>query len=324
MPGMKMHHVFGAKLLLDGAFDLDESFISEYPHSFYMGLQGPDLFFYSASAYIFYRQNIGSTMHNENVMALFEALLRTRNEICNTEEGRKIADAYIAGFMGHYTLDTTCHPYVYCRTQHLRHEGKAAYDFGMHVALETDMDNAYLTHYLGVDPFDYNMAENLTISESERKVIAGLLTKAIAKTFPKKRISYPQTYRSLLQIKLSAKLLLDPYGWKKKLVRGLEEIALGYPVISTMVSSKGVTNYPDPCNEKHKTWYNPWDVSHTLRTESLFDLTITARETLLKRIRMYTDITTADATVPLEESTKKTLDLLSELGDCSYTTGFPI
>ncbi len=324
MPGMKMHHVFGAQLIMKGSFDSDESYIFEHPHCFYMGLQGPDLFFYSASAYALYHKNIGNTMHNERVMAFFEALLSTRDEICNTEEGRNIADAYIAGFMGHYTLDCTCHPYVYCRTKHLQHEGRDAYDFGMHVALETDMDNAYLTHYMNIDPFDYRMEENLSLSKTEKKVISLLVHRSIVKTYPKKRISCPQTYRSLGQIKLCAKLLLDRSGWKKLIVRRFEDIFLGYGVISGMITAKGITKYPDPCNTKHKTWFNPWDPEHTGHTESLYDLTETASETLLRRVRMYTDLMTADQTVPLEEKTKLRLDLLSELGDNSYSTGYPI
>ena len=57
---------------------------------------------------------------------------------------RQIAESYIAGFIGHYLLDTTCHPYVYDRSKSCSDSATA---FAPHVYLETDIDTAFLRHY---------------------------------------------------------------------------------------------------------------------------------------------------------------------------------
>ena len=73
-------------------------------HSAYaLGLQGPDLFFYYLPSYLMHRKNIGDLAHRKDTGQFFANLLQSRKLFAGKKHSLSIADAYICGFMGHYT-----------------------------------------------------------------------------------------------------------------------------------------------------------------------------------------------------------------------------
>ena len=133
MPGFTTHYLFG----LNSFRELEEpdlvSCIRKFPHAFCMGLQGPDIFFYYLPSYVLEGHNIGALAHVRETSAFFQGLIESRNQFSSRTD-LNIAEAYLIGFLGHYTLDTICHPYIYAMT-HYKDKKENAY-FSRHAYLK--------------------------------------------------------------------------------------------------------------------------------------------------------------------------------------------
>ncbi len=334
MPGMKTHDLFGILAAKEGfPAHLQES-VGMYPAAFHIGLQGPDLFFYSVAPWTSFPLNPGNAMHRYATGTFFARLFDVRALLSEGE--KRIADAYICGFIGHYTLDCICHPYVYHRTKHLSHDGLGTYDFGMHVFLETDMDNACVRHYTGLGANDYGIETQLSASPEEKQVITELVYRAMhaayehfdepveeqEKVRAAGRIQRRHIRQSLDLLPVTAKLLKDPSGRKKLFLRTVEQYFVGYAVISGMLSVPGFEKYPDPCNEEHHPWRNPWDPAKEERTESVYDLMDAAAAELRQRARLYEQAAKAsDAAEDSAEAKEAWMPLRQALGSRAYGSG---
>ena len=112
MPGFVTHYLFGEEIYhqLKCNFQKKNLFYNRSAYAF--GLQGPDLFFYYLPSYALHRHNLGALAHTTEPRAFFRGLLESYGRLSSAAD-RGIAEAYISGFLGHYLLDTTCHPYIY-------------------------------------------------------------------------------------------------------------------------------------------------------------------------------------------------------------------
>ena len=111
MPGFKTHSIFGilsARHLPDGYI---KKCITKYPHAYQMGHQGPDFMFYYVPLHLLYKKNPGEIMHSTLVNEFFDSLFKARNNVKKADQ--PLVDSYISGFIGHYTLDSAIHPYIY-------------------------------------------------------------------------------------------------------------------------------------------------------------------------------------------------------------------
>ncbi|MCR4612198.1 MAG: zinc dependent phospholipase C family protein [Lachnospiraceae bacterium] len=322
MPGFKSHYLFGHNALNTFTPNQHEQFLHRYPQSYNIGLQGPDVFFYYLPAWLFYKHNIGNVIHSNEVHDFFHALIDARNSLLKKEH-RLIADAYISGFIAHYTLDCIVHPYIYYRTKNKEHEDDKLYDFGIHVFLETDIDNALLRHYTHIKPSEFAMGDTIKLSVQEHLVISLLLYKAIKQTYPENKVLLYVIRHALTTMSVEANLMKDPTGIKKKVVRFLERLATGHAVISGMIPNDKVTTYKDPCNLGHKKWYNPWK-EEDVHTESIYDLIDKANPILEERIHYYSKAHTLSRELSPEEKSENLKALYKSLGNKSYLTGLEL
>ena len=120
--------------------------IDRAPDYFYLGAQGPDLFFFykptSKKEY-----NWGKTLHRKQLYAWFCALL----EGLKTREGdeRMKCRAYALGFCTHLEADVAFHPFVYAYLE----ETGAPKRF--HQQMENDWDMAFLKTLRGESAYNY-------------------------------------------------------------------------------------------------------------------------------------------------------------------------
>ncbi len=331
MPGFITHLSFGEQSQSFIESPETKSIIDHHYTSYCLGLQGPDIFFYHIPAYLFYKHNIGNVMHRNSVMLFFENLFNARNTF-DTPHNRRICDAYIMGFMGHYALDINCHPYIYFKSDHFNNLNRGgAYDFGKHVSLETDIDHLVLEHYKCLLPSEFDYAAAVCPSKNEQSVISLLLYIAINETFPEYKLKLKTIQGAIKSFIKLNHMMHDPKGKKKKAVRRIEQIFFKCAVISSMIPSDTIIKYQDPCNLEKKTWHNPWDESKK-RNESIFELFTLAMPKYLEQIDLYmkscADPVLADEGLSVYQQTDKCLhyrnQLLSSLSDLSYLSGLPL
>ena len=98
----------------------------------------------------------------------------------------------------------------------------------------------------------------------------------------------------------------------------LEQILLGYPLLSTLIPSDSVTVHIDPLNILKSPWCNPWDKSR-ISNDSFFDLMEQAQSDYLKILsRLNRLILTPCHGANYQRQTKA---LLEKLGNYSYHSG---
>lgn len=317
MPGFSTHYLFG----LNTYKHLDEFEIKKRIHknhaAYSLGLQGPDIFFYFLPSYLIHEDNIGAITHEKRIGAFLHYLIESRKLFPDSEE-HKIAEAYIAGFLGHYLLDTYCHPYIYCKS---RFEEKTARYHGAHMRLEVDIDSELLQLYKHKAPSRFRQESTIMLTPLQRRTIASLLHYVYAKTYPELGIWRSTINLSIRSMQLGTRFLRDSSGQKKVLLRKLEGITLGYPLLSSMIPSDSLTFSLDPLNLLHKKWHNPWDKSFT-STASFFDLMENAQQEYASVLKQLFH---AFSCFPHSKEEQKCIAALKErLGNNSYHSGLDI
>ena len=122
MPDVAVHASFGREVLASLSDEVRAVILPE-PYTF--ALFGPDLWFMYRPWRR--REGRGRRMHTVTPGAFLSALLRK----AGVSAARPELHSYLAGFLCHYALDATTHPYI---------NRKAKNDFAMHIAIEHRLD----------------------------------------------------------------------------------------------------------------------------------------------------------------------------------------
>lgn len=140
MPSTYAHRRFGADVLVQLPRELREK-ITPYRPLYDMGLHGPDLMFYYRALQSNPVNRLGNAMHEQPGRVFFT---RARG-VVNTARNKNAALAYALGFVCHFALDSTCHPYV---ERYTRESGVS------HCEIETEFDNQLMRED-GLDPMHF-------------------------------------------------------------------------------------------------------------------------------------------------------------------------
>lgn len=286
MPGFVTHYLFG----VDAFKRIDEKYIRKNiknnHNAFSLGLQGPDVFFYYLPSYFLHGQNIGDLAHRKDTGAFFSYLLESRSLFAGNSTKLLIADSYIAGFIGHYTLDCATHPYVYGFTGYdpVKAPKNSEY-FGQHAYFETEIDNELLFMKKGLSPSEFRQDGTIMLSPLERHVISKMVTYAYSNTYPAVSVRARHVGQATKWMKLGTKLVHDPSGQKKVLARFVEKIIFDRPFISPMVPSDKYQFVEDCLNDNHRTWIDPWTSEES--TASFMELYNDALKLYNERLDAY-------------------------------------
>lgn len=313
MPGFTTHYLFGVETCHRlGASPLRRELMENHT-AFGLGLQGPDIFFYDLPSYVIYKNNIGSAAHTTDTGKFLFFLLQSRFLFPKGKK-RQIAESYIAGFIGHYLLDTTCHPYVYDRSKSCSDSATA---FAPHVYLETDIDTAFLRHYKKMLPSEFYQERTIALSQTGHFVIAKILHYCYSNVYPNLHVSFQTTLRATYFMPLAAGLLHDNTGRKKALARKCEGLLLGHPYFSALIPSDFLQFSADPLNQAHRPWKNPWNENavSTASFPALFSSASRRYAGYLKRLDELFSCKN-EAVLPILEG-----KLLADLGNKSYHSG---
>ena len=146
MPAILTHDFFGKDAFEIAAGRLGFATLEEQ-EAFLLGNQGPDpLFFLQADPLLHRWANMGSRMHKARTP---ELLLSMRDALAPLPlQDVAVARAYCAGFLCHYLLDTTAHPFVFSLQDSLTSMGVEGLDEQagplVHAEIERDLDEAIL------------------------------------------------------------------------------------------------------------------------------------------------------------------------------------
>lgn len=160
MPAMYAHYVFGNEALPQ--FDSSiKRIINNHRALYQLGLQGPDFYFFDQLFYLKRKSLalIGGALHNQSC----ESLLR----FFEGDGARRLDSAslaYVLGLIGHFSLDSTCHPHIDYWVKTLPYD---------HMRLETEFDR-FLLERDGKEARSFRLGDCFASTKQQREVVAKL------------------------------------------------------------------------------------------------------------------------------------------------------
>ncbi len=155
MPASYAHYRFGKLLLPNLPADVRQT-IQRFRRMYDMGLQGPDFFFYYNPFLNTATGELGKVFHRQTGQEFFPVACRAATS--------DAARAYLYGLLGHYCLDSICHPFV----NQLVQIGEAK-----HVPLESEFERFLLVLDGEKSPENYNMSKKLHLTRGECMTVSG-------------------------------------------------------------------------------------------------------------------------------------------------------
>lgn len=181
---------------------------------YYAGAQGADPFFiyrpFKRKGY-----NLGKLMHRVNTLDFFK---NAKNKLV-TDGGE---NSYIFGYITHYAVDITFHPYVYNLERRLRAQlpPRRRKD-NLHSLIERDLDSFIFERYENADLKTYDYL--VTLTDADVYSIFKTLDDVIWKTYAI-RLDYDGVRNSILRFFNRQKAFLDVSGNKFRTFYALETL----------------------------------------------------------------------------------------------------
>ena len=207
---------------------------------------GPDVFYFSHN-----NKKLARVIHKNNTLQFFKNYIKyiKDNHLENDEE--VIGSLY--GFLSHYVLDSTIHPYIFYKT-FLKE--------GMHRVYEMSLSKFVLTNN-NVNPNLYKITDDLVIKKN--KVIVELLNKVLKDTYNIDN-GGKLYYRYLRNLKIVYMLFRrDRFGIKKTIYNFMDKF------YKKKIYAMSFHNIEDvDFNFDHKVWHHPFTNEES--NKSLIDL----------------------------------------------------
>ena len=220
--------------------------------------------------------------------------------------------SFLLGFICHYALDSTLHPYVLYKTGVFNKNVPSTYKYNnVHAFMESFIDNDMVKRRLKMNPYKFRTSNFcFDIYPFSRE-----LQKTIDYTFYntyKLRDMSSIYYKSLKQMRYSLTIFRrDVYGIKKFFYKLLDSFTskrcFRYEAISYHYPLEDKHNY---LNSNHSVWRHPCDYKKT-STESFVDL-------YLKSIKFAKVLACAS----FDYLDGKSIDLEKIFDNSSYVTGY--
>lgn len=259
MPGLITHLICSHHISNEVDEDL-KKIIKKYPASYYLGSQGPDIFFYYIPGFLNKETlNLGLLLHKNKTQDYIMSLMDNAKTM--NEEQKEIALSYIAGYLTHYGLDAKTHPYIYYNSG-FKQKGnfyKSIRHSLYHRKLETAIDTLLLstvTHKKVVS--DKSLWEFFDLTDEEEYVISSITSRALNYAYGR-YVSQKKTASILKYVVLATKYFQSVEGKQKKILEFLEDLTIGeeaYKSLSSSQQSKGDIDY---LNLNKDFWHTPWD-----------------------------------------------------------------
>ncbi len=285
MPAIITHHLFGEALLSRLGEDVFHS--QDERDAFLLGNQGPDPLFYSAlSRNAAEVKELGQTMHRQDAARSLDAMREFARTL--TGDSRTIAYAYLYGFISHFTLDSTAHPFIFAQQYAITSAGIEGLDSDagsvVHSQIEADIDAALLKRLTGRTIVTWRVSTHvLHATDAVLDVIDKLFRYAAAGVYGVV-IPAGEYQRAVKDMRISTAVLHSPMGIKRKAIGAIDRIAHPHSLAEAISHRTDVGETSDFDNFEHRPWENPY--TGEIGTESFQDLFERAQDTALDGIEL--------------------------------------
>lgn len=271
MPALITHDLFGRDVydrlytLIGGSRDEADAFL--------LGNQGPDPLFYTVlSPRLREHNRLGNIMHNQKPSELIRAFKDSLGILNGAE--LPVGRAYALGFLCHYTLDSTMHPFVFFQEYRLCDAGEPGLSRAdgseVHGVIESELDELALFTKRGETVATFNTAtEILKASDFVLSVISKMYA-YVALTVYGHIIPKDMFATAVKDFRIAQRLFYSPTGLKRALVARVEELMRPYSFYRSMSHRPVELTESAFDNREHKPWENPF--TGEVRTAGFWDL----------------------------------------------------
>lgn len=257
---------------------------------------------------------IQSQMHHTNTQKFFLAILNTilQSQLQNDEE----VMAYLYGYICHYYLDYTTHPYIFYKTGIFNPQDKTTYRYnGVHQQAEYIIDMYLIQEKEKMNPAKFKIHHHIFQVDSFSSNLENIINESIGKTYSIPNVAPLYLKSTKYMKKFFQYINYDPLGWKFKTYSIMDKLTP--PSIIQLKILSFHQPYQDHLsflNLEHKPWHYPWEQKPTFTT-SFLDL---YQEAQTEAIQTIKEITTMLNNQKLDQAR-----LHSIFQDLSFATGKP-
>ena len=271
MPALITHDFFGRDV-----YDRLYTFIGgsrDEAEAFLLGNQGPDPLFYTVlSPQLREHNRLGSTMHNKKPSELLAALKNSLSILGSAEQ--EVGRAYALGFLCHYTLDSTMHPFVFFHEYQVCDAGEPGLSRAdgseVHGVIESELDELVLFEKRAETVATFNpSAEILNASDFVLRIISKMYA-YVALTVYGEIIPATMFETAVKDFRIAQRLFYSPSGRKRALFGRVEELLRPYSFYRSMSHRPVALTTSQFDNRAHEAWENPF--TGEVRTVGFWDL----------------------------------------------------
>jgi hypothetical protein len=262
--------------------------------AFLLGCQGPDPFFFAVlTPDLATWRKLGSRMHAELVQQSLDSLRDAAAEA--PAEMRDAMQAYVRGWLCHFTLDSLAHPYVFCFERALCATGVPGLDASarqaVHAQIESDLDASLLRRRRGQGIREFKPTTEVLLAADGLLAAIGRLYQVAADAVFSTEIPRLAYRRSVKDMRLSYEVLYSPDGVRRGLVGQMERMARPHSLAQALSHRVDVGPASDFDNPGREPWANPFTGEEWC--SSFADIFDDAVALAAKRQLLYTDAATA-------------------------------
>lgn len=273
MPACLTHYFFAKNILasLPNKTDIDEC-------AFFWGAQGPDFLF--CRNFIPWRKDktisaYGSRLHETKP----SATLNSMREFLKHNDNAAYR-SYVLGFVCHYSLDCTAHPYINALSAQLSKVRENETKSTMHGEIEGSLDTIVLRSETGKLPSEISLGKMFPKNEAVQRRIAKLYSSVISQVY-NEQASVEDIFQAAKDAHFIFTLLTDRTGMKKRLFDIIEN---GGP--------HKIGSHFVPITERDDVDYanlqqNEWQAGEITSAKSFFDLMADASALAKKLINNF-------------------------------------
>ncbi|WP_305768563.1 zinc dependent phospholipase C family protein [Candidatus Epulonipiscium viviparus] len=317
MPDIITHYIFGLNATKNIAKTKLYSAIAKNRALFFLGCQGPDPMFYHDR----YKEDnfsyVAAAMHNSKTKEFIESAMRF---VCsnrgNLEETEQLL-AYMSGFLCHYILDSSVHPYIfYIGGKYIPGDPDTDKYMGVHRKMELAIDYLILKEAFDLEANKFKVHKHILKAKPVPKIILDLYEFSLRSTYDIKNGGqiFDISYRYFRNYFI---LTYDNFGVKKAVAKAIspalpKEIA---GLVDSFSYHKCYDGNIDYLNTSKDSWRHP--ITGEISNESFDDLIAAAHAKvaeILRQLNIAIFKTATDNADALER-------FYATVPNISYTTG---
>ena len=274
MPAILTHDFFGRDAL--DAASAQVSLMSRDAHdAFLLGNQGPDpLFYLVIDPRISSQSRVGNLMHTARPAKLLLSLHDALSMLTRSE--RPVGDAYAAGFLCHYLLDSSAHPLIFSEEYAVCDAGVDKLDRSdgsiVHAEIERDLDEMVLYEKRHETVATYRpYREVLGASDATLAIIDKLFFYMNLWTY-NRTIDINTYSHAVKSFRTMQRLFWSPSGKQALVLGAIDKTArrTRYSLVKAMSHRNRASADSAFANKHHHDWENPF--TGKTSNESFWDL----------------------------------------------------